>query len=374
MSMGIIGKSLKLTYDEERKMNIEKTLDSIALQISEPEYRAMPELSYSTLSTYEKTGYDGLDHLFDKKETPSLLLGSLVDTLLTEGEDEFNKKYCVLDVNLTDGGMDVATQLLNMGLPYASFEEIPEYLVSQAAKDAGFWKADKWDKIRYREVLKTGNIGAFYNASLHTEKVIVDSAMYNDALAMVRALRSSVATAQYFAQDDPFSPIKRYYQLKFKAVLDGVGYRCMSDLLVVDYENKVIFPCDLKTSGKTEWNFEGSFEQWQYMIQARLYWRIIRANLDKDPYFKDFKLEDYRFIVVNKNSLTPLVWEFPYTTVHGTLVDERGNEFRDPFEIGKELRQYLDCRPPVPNGINLEGINVINCLKPKVCSDTSIPT
>jgi hypothetical protein len=45
------------------------------------------------------------------------------------------------------------------------------------------------------------------------------------------------------------------------------------------------------------------------------------------------------------------------------LVDEKGNEYRDPFEIGKELRGYLDCRPPVPNGINKDGINVIRCLK-----------
>ena len=354
MSMGIIGKLLKLTYDEERKMNIEKTLDSIALQISEPEYRAMPELSYSTLSTYEKTGYDGLDHLFDKKESPSLLLGSLVDTLLTEGEDEFNKKYCVLDVSLTDGGMDVATQLLNMGLPYASFEEIPEYLVSQAAKDAGFWKADKWDKIRYREVLKTGNIGAFYNASLHTEKVIVDSAMYNDALAMVRALRSAISTAQYFAQDDPFSPIKRYYQLKFKAVLDGVGYRCMADLIIVDYEKKEIFLVDLKTSSKSEWNFYKSFIDWNYACQARLYYRIIASNIAKDSYFKDFKIHNYRFVVVNKFTLKPLVWEFKDTKAFGELKYGRNKQIiiRDPFEIGKELHNYLTMRPEVPDGIS----------------------
>ena len=134
-------------------------------------------------------------------------------------------------------------------------------------------------------------------------------------------------------------------------------------LIVVNYEKKVIYPCDLKTSSHYEWDFEASFMQWQYAIQARLYWRIIRACMDADPYFKDFKLEDYRFIVVNKNTLTPLVWQFPLTTAVGTLTDDRGNEFRDPFEIGKELRAYLDCKPPVPNGITQKGFNVINCLK-----------
>ena len=112
----------------------------------------------------------------------------------------------------------------------------------------------------------------------------------------------------------------------------------MADLIVADYDKKIIYPIDLKTSGHQEWNFEESFLQWSYMIQSRLYWRNIRANMDKDDYFKDFELADYRFIVVNKNTLTPLVWMFPLTKSIGTLVDEKGNEYRDPFEIGKELQ------------------------------------
>ena len=102
------------------------------------------------------------------------------------------------------------------------------------------------------------------------------------------------------------------------------------------------------------------------MIQARLYWRIIKANLQRDPYFKDFTLEDYRFIVVNKNSLTPLVWQFPLTKYIGTLVDKNGKEYRDPFEIGKELQGYLNLHPQVPNGIDKDGINVIDCLERKI--------
>jgi hypothetical protein len=95
--------------------------------------------------------------------------------------------------------------------------------------------------------------------------------------------------------------------------------------------------------------------------------------MDRDDYFKDFSLEDYRFIVVNKRTLTPLVWEFPLTTSKGTLVDERGNVYRDPFEIGKELRGYLDLKPPVPNGINKDGINIIECLKVKDISPMEKP-
>lgn len=353
---------------EEKKgiMEIVKELSDISLQITEPEYRARPELSYSILSTYETLGFNGLDHLFDRKESPSLLLGSCVDSILTGGEDEFNNLYSVIDINITDGGMNTVKQLLSMNLPFGTFNEIPEEIVSNAAKEAGFWQADKWDRKRYSEVLKTGNVAAYYNASASSDKTLISSSMFQDVLNCVRALRESPATSGYFAENDDFSPIRRYYQLKFATVFENVGYRCMSDLLVCDYEKKVIYPIDLKTSlSCNEWDFEDNFLKWHYYIQARLYWRIIKANMKRDSYFKDFSLEDYRFIICNPKTLTPLVWEFPLTKEFGTLVDDRGNEIRDPFDIGKELQGYLNFRPQVPNGISLEGLNTIKCLKKK---------
>jgi hypothetical protein len=347
-------------------MEIIKELKDISWQVDEPTYRADPALSYSTLAKYERDGFDKLDKLFEHISTPSLTEGSAVDAIITGGEEEFNANFTVLDINLTDGGKDTCQQLLAIGLPFNDFSEIPEEIVSNAAKAAGFWQADKWDKVRYKKVLETGNIAEYYNAMLHSNKTILNTETFQQILAMVRALRESPATAGYFADNDELSPVRRYYQLKFKATFEGVKYRIMADDILVDYEKKVIWPTDLKTSGKAEWNFEHSFLQWSYMIQSRLYWRVIKANLMKDSYFKDFTLMPYRFIVVNKHTLTPLVWEFPLTKTVGTLVDEEGNEYRDPFEIGKELQGYLNLRPQVPNGITMEGVNTINCLKQKV--------
>ena len=344
-------------------MEIVKELSQIAEPWTEPEYRQQPELSYSTLATYERSGYNGLEHLFDKKESPSLLLGSIVDTCLTGGEDEFNSLYFVADFPaLGDKEQKVANYLFNQfSGQYDSFGNIPATYILDAANVFEFqknWKDDTRVKVLSERCYQYYQLK--YEAGSRT---IVDAITFEDAKNMIRALRESPATCGYFADNDEMSPIRRYYQLKFKAYLDGVGYRCMADLICVDYEKKKIYPIDLKTSSHTEWDFEESFLQWSYMIQSRLYWRIIKANLEKDPYFKDFTLEDYRFIVVNKITLTPLVWEFPLTKSLGTLVDDKGNEYRDPYVIGKELKAYLDCKPPVPNGINKDGINIITCLQ-----------
>lgn len=153
--------------------------------------------------------------------------------------------------------------------------------------------------------------------------------------------------------------IQRFYQLKFKATFNGVDYRCMMDECIVIYSKKLIVPIDLKTSSHKEWDFAESFNQWLYAVQGRLYARILKDNLEKDDYFKDFTIAPYKFIVVNKCTLTPLVWNFEDTFTYGELTYGKDNQYiyRDPFTIGEELQNYLKNKPKVPNGINIEKPN-----------------
>lgn len=346
-------------------MVIPKQLSDISWQVSEKQYRADPALSYSTIAKYDREGFNNLDKLFEHISTPSLTLGSCVDTLITGSQEEFNNLFYVADIpSIGDKEKQVADVLYSKYHDvYSSLPEIPNEDVLAIADEMSFQK--NWrDDTRVKVIKERCSI--YYSIKATAEgKQIVDMKTYYKVQQMVKALKDSPATHAYFAEDDPMSSIRRYYQLKFKAKLKGVNYRSMADLIIVDYENKKIIPCDLKTSSHKEWDFQESFCQWNYMIQARLYWIVIKANLMADDYFKDFTLENYKFIVVNKDSLKPLVWEFPLTKIGGTLVDDNGKEYRDPLEIGAELRSYLDLRPAVPKDINLNGINTISCLKVK---------
>lgn len=347
-------------------MDIQKELKDISWQVPESEYRADPALSYSTLSRFEREGFNKLDHLFDKISTPSLTEGSMVDCLITGSWEEFNELYYVADFpSIGDKEKSVADALFeNYHDSCEIFSYIPSDAVLAVANEYEFQK--NW-KNETRVRVLSERVAMYYNLKIQAgDKTVVDRITYDRVIAMVNALKTSTSTQGYFADNDPLSPVRRYYQLKFKAKFDDVTYRCMADLIIVDYEEKKIIPVDLKTSGSPEWEFQHSFIKWLYLVQSRLYWRIIKANLQNDSYFKDFTLEDYRFIVVNKNTLTPLVWEFPLTKSIGTLVDKEGKEYRDPFEIGKELQGYLNLRPQVPNGIDKDGINIIDCLERKV--------
>ena len=93
-----------------------KNLKDISWQVDESTYRADPALSYSILARYEREGFNNLDKLFDRIETPSLIFGSCVDTFITGSEEEFNKLFMVaeFDNNLSDTLVTIVKKLFNL--------------------------------------------------------------------------------------------------------------------------------------------------------------------------------------------------------------------------------------------------------------------
>ena len=337
-----------------------KSLRDISWQVSEKGYRADPALSYSTLARYEREGFNNLDKLFDRIETPSLTFGSAVDSIITGGQEEFDERFMVAEFpSMPDSIVKIIKSLYKQYAgTYRSLLNIPDSSIIRETEDQNYQM--NWKPETRTKVIKEKGTDYYNLLFVAGDRCIIDTQTYQDVVNAVRVLKESSSTKLYFADDNPFEPdIERLYQLKFKGEFDGITYRNMADLIIVNHKEKWVKPVDLKTSSHTEWDFYKSFVDWRYDIQARLYWSIIRQNMDKDEYFKDFKLLDYDFIVVNKRTLTPLVWNCPFTQAQGTL--RFGNnsqiEMRSPFEIGKELNSYLTSRPKVPMGINETGTN-----------------
>ena len=342
-----------------------KSLYDISWQVDENTYREDKALSYSTLSRFSKEGFHKIDTLFDQVTSPSLQFGSVVDELITGSQDSFNEKFLVANVSIDDETNNYIKIIYDTFKDqYQHFLQIPIVQVSQLIKQNGFWPADKWsDNARYNGLLKKGDVNQYYEFLRESDgKTVITSDQYQDALKCVQALKTSEATRFYFADNIPNHPIQRYYQLKFKFTDNGVDYRSMIDECLVDYANKVIYPIDLKTSSSPEDEFYKSFIKWNYQLQGRLYARNLKNNLLRDDFFKDFKVEDYTFIVINKNTLIPLTWRFKDTFTDGTLYYGKNKQIvcKDPFDIGDELNYYLTHpEVKVPKGINLDKTNDI---------------
>lgn len=336
-----------------------KSLKDISWQCTEEEYRSDKAYSYSTLAKFEREGFNNLDKLFDKVESPSLTFGSVVDCLMTDSQEEFDRRFLVADFpELPDSQKKVVEYLHRMfSKSYPALSDFDNRTIMDISEVLQFqlnWKPE----TRARVIKENG--GEYYDLlTLAEGKTVISQSLYSDALACTEALRTSEATKFFFEKDNPFEKdMERLYQLKFRGEYDGIPLRIMADLIAVNHKDKIIYPCDLKTSSKKEWDFPKSFIEWRYDIQGTLYAEILRQNIEKDEYFKDFKISPYRFIVVNRYSLTPLMWIFgqTFSQVGCTFGEHKLRGWR---EIVKDLDYYLKNQPAVPIGINISRENSI---------------
>ena len=324
-----------------------KSLKEIALQIDEPTYRKMPELSYSILSRFQSVGFD-INKLQEKLSSPSLLFGSAIDALITGGQEEFDKNFMVVDLpNIPESASNCVKIIWNKyNDTYKHLKDIPIDILNTELQFNGFWPNNRYSAQARINGFFKNPVEDYYQLNYIAEnKSIINTELHTQILQAVNALKTSPATKDYFMEDNPWDDnTERLYQLKFRADLNGIDYKCMMDECIVIHDKKLIIPIDLKTSCSCEEDeFYFNFLQWHYQLQARLYSRILRANLDKDEYFKDFTILNYRFIFCNKDSCSPLVWEFKETHSKGTLYYGRYKQigFPDPEDLGKELYLFF---------------------------------
>lgn len=346
----------------------ESRISQISWKVPEKVYRADPALSYSTIAKYTRTGFNGLQTLFDEQTSPSLTFGSVVDTILTGGMDEFNALFYVAEfpTGLGPKAIEVVQKAYEQySQQYTKFTDIPQDSLDLLTQECGFYRNYKPEnRIK---ILKENGAAEYYTIMKEgAGKEIISTETFQKAQSAVNALRTSPSTKHLFEKNNPFDGVQRDYQLKFKATIDGVDFRNMADLIISYPEQKHIKPYDLKTSHNCEWDFVNSFIKWQYHQQARLYWRIIRENMDKDPILKDWTLDDYTFIVVNNfTDPHPLTWVYEDTQKRGDLTYGKNQEivFKDPVEVGKELQRYLSTNPTYPDDIDTIGSNsIVNAL------------
>ena len=94
---------------------MQKKLSDISWNVSEEQYRADPALSYSILAKYERTGFNGISHLFDKISSPSLTFGSCVDAIITGGQQEFDNRFFVAEFpSISDNIVQIIKELYHL--------------------------------------------------------------------------------------------------------------------------------------------------------------------------------------------------------------------------------------------------------------------
>ena len=93
-----------------------------------------------------------------------------------------------------------------------------------------------------------------------------------------------------------------------------------------------IEPIDLKTTGKSEEEFEKSFMDWNYWIQASMYSCILQTIMQESDEYKNYTLLPFKFLKKKKNNLSPLVWMVSFEYLRNDIIQIFGLTWVDLLE------------------------------------------
>lgn len=270
------------------------------------------------------------------------IFGSLVDMMLTESKEDFDKKYAVIP---DDTGVSETIAKIVKGVYDDMYEKTPTALEDYPGEILQHCNYElyqsRWkDETRVNKIVEQGSKYFDILKKCGTKTIITESE-YAKAVNCVMALRSDKFTGPYCqkkSSEDHIEIIdKHVVQFKY----NGLEFKGEIDRVIIDHKNQTITPIDFKTTGKSVLNFENSFWHFRYDFQAAVY--DLGLHLDKSErlqkyYQNGYSINRFLYIVVetylNNN---PMVFEITKTVLE---VGIKGNKEYEGFNKAIERYKY----------------------------------
>jgi len=222
-----------------------------------------------------------------QEESSSLIRGSALDILVTQGEEAFKNAFYVAKITAPTGKYKLFVDKLFV----LSGGEVDERFYEEAYHHAD-WKREGLQKVidtfkdKYFEYYKerVKNIG----------KIGLSDEDWSNTYDMANTILTDPFCSQYFKNADFQVPIYgKLLDIDCKALLD----------IVIETEDTVQ-PIDIKTTGFNVFDFERSYRKFRYDIQASFYTEILKTK------YPDKKILPFKFLVVETALYNPpLVYE-----------------------------------------------------------------
>lgn len=320
-------------------------INKLRWNTSDEEYHALQVMCYSVLSKYERGGFSSIPTLWDNIESPSLLIGSAIDTMVTE-PSAFKDLFYVMRSNIDIASKTAAfVEAVFKEMPMEIFEDALNKVSVKAIANEVSYYANLKEETIVKKLLEDSDVNLYYeDLKLSDGKKMLTSNQYQKVLDCVRALHSNPLSEKLLFEPLPENK-ERFFQVKFLVTLEGIEYKVMFDMIIVDHENKKIHIYDLKSTSKKVYEFPQSFLQFNYQLQDRLYYRALKQIL-KDNGFGDYSISNMRNIVVSTTEPDVLLFEFEETAAFGELKYKDNIIMRDPYDITKELQLNRQSKYP----------------------------
>jgi hypothetical protein len=183
-----------------------------------------------------------------------------------------------------------------------------------SVEDWEIYYLDAYDKTGYKTKVETvvknfenkPEIQGYFNEQLMADERLPISAEEDLIVSrIVNALQTGELTKKWIV-DMPADPqVDTYDQLEIAWKYRGYSAVSHLDKVLVNHTAKMIHPMDLKTTGKSAYSFHQSVIKYGYFRQAAFYMRALESWKLKEERIKDYKIDNFRFIVAETGCYTP---------------------------------------------------------------------
>ena len=241
----------------------------------------------------------------EEKLDSYLIDGKVIHNLLLD-DGSFDKSFILLPSTLPTGNsrlvIDKIYDQIKEGL-----DSLNDYQteILDILKQINLHQSLKTDEQRIAKIVTEETTNYFEFLKLKGNKDLIDGETLQRCNEAVDVLKNnSVATELLGTYRSEMENSKVYNEEmlsmdKYNSIEhSSFGLRGAIDNMKVDYDNKIVYINDLKTTGKTIADFEETIKFYNYNIQAAIYHRLVKEKL-KDITNADWKIV-FHFIVIDR--------------------------------------------------------------------------
>lgn len=326
------------------------------MRLSEQEYHAYPAWSYSKIVKYARGGFAALKTIDNKVEpTPEMRFGSLLDSILTRGLKATNATYAIATGPLPIPSVKAVLDLILVKTNATPFEEITHEDWQKAMDEC-----DYQPKRKFETKMQILNNSRNYYDLMASGKIIVSQQDWDDAMEMAKNIKTDAYLKNIFGVGNK-DGIEYIYQPQFISTMHlddstAASVKCMLDLMIVNHNDKVIQPVDLKTSFMPAYDFADHFVKMRYDIQAQVCTTVLADKLKHIPEYKDYSILPYLFVDISRTDKVPVTYSYdPQAQPDGFSFGEY--TYKNWKQLLQEMLEYQDTDAVVPSYIKTDGPN-----------------
>jgi hypothetical protein len=243
------------------------------------------------------------------EEKGHFIIGSAVDTILSQGDLAFERQYHPSLVKKPSDAIKSIVQWVfdNYEVPGVQELQYLERYILDACDYHAYQKNWK-EETRINKIILEGS--SYFSDLIQSKGKQVISKIENDIIDnIVMSFRSHKFTAEYFKDE---KDVDIFYQVPIYFTYMGEDCKALLDMIIIDRYNEVIYPIDFKTTGGNVLSFPGAVKSLRYDIQAAFYTEALlsltapnkenpaglsRAGELLFPKLKGYKIYPFQFMV-----------------------------------------------------------------------------